>query len=72
MKRYLCVVLFVSLLAAVLFLASCGRNGSASQEESASGDAQEETTCGMASMDHGSMKMSLGETALTELIVDGE
>ena len=71
MKRYLRVVLSMSLLAAMLSLASCGGNGSAGQEQSASGDVQE-TTGGMAGMDHGSTEMGSGETAPKELIVDGE
>lgn len=72
MKRYLRVLLSMSLLAAMLSLASCGGIGSAGQEESISGDAHEETTGGMAGMDHGSMEMGSGETAPKELIVDGE
>lgn len=69
MKRYLRVVLSMSLLAAVLSLASCGGNGLAGQEESVSSDARRPPTGWPVWT---TAQLDSGEIAPKESIVDGE
>lgn len=75
MKRYAkSFVLPALLLAVALILASCGGSGS-TQKETASGGTQEETqetTGGMAGMDHGSMDTGSSDTAPAMLVQNGE
>jgi uncharacterized protein (DUF305 family) len=73
LNKYVRFGLPALLLAIALALASCGGSGSAQQEDSESGGAQEESTNGMAGrMDHASMEADSGSVAPRELIVDGE
>jgi uncharacterized protein (DUF305 family) len=75
LKRYARnLVLPALLLAVALILASCGGSGS-TQQETESGSAQEETqetTGGMAEMDHDSTDTGSGETAPAMLVQNGE
>ena len=72
MSKYTRVGLPALLLAIDLDLAFCGGSGSAQQEDTESGGAQEESTSEMAGMDHASMEADPGSVAPRELIVDGE
>lgn len=74
MKRYVrSFVLPALLLAVALILASCGGSGSAQQETGSGGTQEEtqETTCGMAGMDHDWTDAGSGETAPAMLVLNG-
>jgi uncharacterized protein (DUF305 family) len=76
LKKYMSFGLPALLLAVTFVLASCGGSGSTQQEEKSESSgtqaSQEETTDGMAGMDHGSMKTGSGSVTPRELIVNGE
>jgi uncharacterized protein (DUF305 family) len=76
LKKYMSFGLPALLLAAFFVLVSCGGSGYTQQEEEGESSdtqaSQEETTDGMAGMDHGSMEMGSESVAPRELIVNGE